>query len=112
MLSKSYKILNKSLLEYGLGTKIRNTLFKKIGVNTRIHCENYKFKVINRIEKIKRKLVFGKKLILKIKKRKKFLITLNTFKGLRHQLKKPVRGQRTKTNAKTAKKVNSSNGKR
>lgn len=39
---------------------------------------------------------FNKKNILK-------LIELNTFRGRRHKLRFPVRGQRTRSNAKTAK---------
>lgn len=33
-----------------------------------------------------------------------FLIKLNSYKGIRHKLKYPARGQRTHTNAKTKKK--------
>jgi small subunit ribosomal protein S13 len=39
-------------------------------------------------------------------KRLAFLRTLNTYKGLRYNKNLPVRGQRTKTNAKTRKKFN------
>jgi small subunit ribosomal protein S13 len=42
---------------------------------------------------------FNKKNILK-------LIELNTFRGRRHKLGYPVRGQRTRSNAKTAKRLN------
>ena len=106
MFSKSKKIFIKKVKEYGIGNKIKENIFKKIGVNTRVTCSNYKTITINNLEKLKKNLFFGKSLLLKNKKRKNFLIGLNTFKGLRHQLKKPVRGQRTKTNAKTARKIN------
>jgi len=39
-------------------------------------------------------------------KRLVFLKTLNTFKGVRYNKNLPIRGQRTKTNAKTRKKFN------
>lgn len=35
----------------------------------------------------------------------RFLVELNTYKGLRHKDNLPVRGQRTRTNAKTKKKI-------
>jgi small subunit ribosomal protein S13 len=44
---------------------------------------------------------FNKKNILK-------LIELNTYRGRRHKLGFPVRGQRTRSNAKTAKRLNRS----
>ncbi len=36
----------------------------------------------------------------------KRLMDLNTYRGIRHRKNLPVRGQRTKTNAKTCKKIN------
>lgn len=41
-----------------------------------------------------------------IKENLKRIINLNSFKSLRHKKKLPCRGQRTKTNAKTRKKMN------
>jgi small subunit ribosomal protein S13 len=38
--------------------------------------------------------------------RVKSLVQMGAYRGLRHQAGKPVRGQRTKTNAKTAKALN------
>lgn len=41
-----------------------------------------------------------------IKKKIKFFWEIKLYRGIRHMLKLPVRGQRTKTNSKTKKKFN------
>jgi ribosomal protein S13 len=48
---------------------------------------------------------FDKKLTENVKNNIKFLIKIKTYKGTRHKLKYPVRGQRTHTNGKTTKKI-------
>lgn len=54
------------------------------------------------------KTIEEKKGLKNLKESKKeflsFLIKLNSYKGIRHKLKYPARGQRTHTNAKTKKK--------
>lgn len=42
----------------------------------------------------------------RIKKIIKFFWDIKLYRGIRHMLKLPVRGQRTKTNSKTKKKIN------
>jgi small subunit ribosomal protein S13 len=49
--------------------------------------------------------VVGSRLIQEKKENLKFLIDLNSYKGFRHKKKFPVRGQRTRTNAKTQRRV-------
>ena len=89
----------------GIGKKTFLKNFKKIGVNLRI--------VIIKL-KTKQKLLLNKRLKLILLKKKpksqektiiNFLIKLKNFKGIRHKLKYPSRGQRTHTNAKTKKKI-------
>lgn len=46
---------------------------------------------------------YDKNLKLQIRKNIKFLNQIRTYRGIRHHLKLPSRGQRTKTNAKTKK---------
>jgi ribosomal protein S13 len=48
-----------------------------------------------------------KKLIFLINKHIAFYKNLYNYRGIRHKQLKPVRGQRTKTNAKTRRKKNS-----
>jgi small subunit ribosomal protein S13 len=45
----------------------------------------------------------GNDVVEKLRKRKAFYIGIRTYRGLRHHLKLPVRGQRTKTNSRTIK---------
>jgi len=46
---------------------------------------------------------YAKNLRLQIRKNIKFLNQIRTYRGIRHHLKLPARGQRTKTNGKTKK---------
>jgi small subunit ribosomal protein S13 len=105
MFNKSYILLKKTLLEKGINNNFKQKLFKKSGINLRLNSINIKSNVINTVNKSLKNSIYGKDLIRKINKIKNFLINLNTFKGLRHKFKKPVRGQRTRTNAKTTRKL-------
>jgi small subunit ribosomal protein S13 len=94
----------KKNLTFGIGKKFKRMFNLKNGVNTRV------FSYLNRSLKLKNnktiKNYLKKKPNLKneIKERVAFLIKLKSFKGLRHILRYPARGQRTHTNAKTRKK--------
>jgi small subunit ribosomal protein S13 len=46
----------------------------------------------------------GRKVITNTKENIEFLSKIKSYKGLRHKMRYPVRGQRTHTNAKTRKK--------
>jgi ribosomal protein S13 len=56
--------------------------------------------------------ILNNQLISKVKAQRsitmniKMLINLNSYKGKRHKLNLPVRGQRTRTNARTQKRLN------
>jgi len=112
MFNRSNKILTNMVKEYGVGCFVKIKLFKKTGLNTRKNILNCKSFAVNKLEKLRKNIYFNKTLLFQNKKRKNYLIKLNNFRGLRHQLKKPVRGQRTKTNAKTARKLNLVNEKK
>ena len=76
---------------------------QKIGLNNRLIS-----KFIKNNQNLSSNLFFKKFCILKnnkkmIKENIFFLTKIRTFKGLRHKLGYPVRGQRTHTNAKTNK---------
>jgi small subunit ribosomal protein S13 len=105
MFNKSYKLLEKTFSEKGISNNLKKKVFKINGLNLRLNSINFKSKVVNILNKNLKDIIFGKNLINENNKNKKFLINLNNFKGLRHKLKKPVRGQRTRTNAKTSRKV-------
>lgn len=92
---------------YGIGKSNSIFLCKTLGL-----CENFKIKnlskeqihkIIKTIEKLNLLLASDlKKVKLLITKK---LISIKSYKGLRRHQGLPVRGQRTHTNARTAKKI-------
>lgn len=102
------KIKKKSLkfdnARFGLGLKKKISLRKIFGLNIRKKPRKIKLKQKNLIRKILSKNKIGKQLKIKVQKIIKFYVELKNYKGIRHKYKYPVRGQRTRTNAKTSKK--------
>jgi small subunit ribosomal protein S13 len=92
---------------FGIGLKSKQLCFNQIGLNNRINILNINDKKINQINKQLNLKVKGKKLIFIINKHIAFYKSLHNYRGIRHKQLKPVRGQRTKTNAKTRRKKNS-----
>lgn len=91
---------------YGIGQVKGMFLTKNCGINVRINSQKIKTKQLNEINKKTQLITTGKKLKDKIKNTVSFLIKTKTYKGIRHKLKYPARGQRTHTNAKTKKNLN------
>lgn len=99
------KILKSSLKNvYGLGENVIKLLFKQLGFSI-----NVKLKQLTPAQiKILLKCVDNSNLSIgtKLKNKKTFLfkrlVDLKTYKGLRKLNGLPVRGQRTRTNGKTA----------
>lgn len=99
-------ILNNIKKIKGINIKTITKFRKILGLNT------YKKKVIQTtyqnilaLKKLIRLNKIDQILNISIKKRILHLINLKTFRGIRHKHKYPVRGQRTRTNAKTQKKL-------
>jgi len=90
--------------KYGVGKTILFGIFHKFGFNNRI--TNFKLKKTN-IKHINKNLklrILEKTLLNKGKESITFLKKIKSYRGLRHKLRLPCRGQRTKTNKKTIKK--------
>ena len=101
---KRNKKLKKIFALFGISFNIKNIFIKRIGLNFRkniIYLKKTHFLIL---EKIVKKFVIGR--ILKEKKKSNilFLSKIKNYRGMRHSLYYPVRGQRTHTNAKTRKK--------
>ena len=100
--NKQNSELNKIINIYGLGKNKLKEIYNQLGLNLKKN-----FLTLNLIKQINKLTVLNK-----IDKKKeisirKFTIEkLKNYKGIRHQLRYPVRGQRTHTNAKTRKKNN------
>ena len=93
------------LIEFGINKNLNLKTYKKFGLNIKTNKIFLNSKQKKVIRKTFKKNFFGKLLKQKIKNRINFLIKNKTFKGMRHKNKYPARGQRTRTNAKTKKKV-------
>jgi small subunit ribosomal protein S13 len=83
-----------------------NDIFKKkIGINKRIKPNFLRMNHVSGFNNLFNKFTAGKKLKSKIRDNILFLIRIKCYRGIRHKLKYPSRGQRTHTNAKTRKKL-------
>jgi len=93
----------KTINNYGIGKTTILRLLDHSGINKRNACRNLKLKQRVEIEKKVKNIIHGKKLRDNVKEVISFLSKIKTYKGIRHRLGYPVRGQRTHTNAKTKK---------
>ncbi|MDP2911105.1 MAG: 30S ribosomal protein S13 [Candidatus Omnitrophota bacterium] len=89
---------------YGVGRPLSNKILKQAGVNPDTRSKDLKEEEVSRIAAIIQKeyKVEGD-LRRDISQNIKRLIDIGSYRGLRHRRSLPVRGQRTKTNARTRK---------
>ncbi|MBE6880440.1 MAG: 30S ribosomal protein S13 [Ruminococcaceae bacterium] len=90
---------------YGIGRKTANDILEKSGVNpdTRVKelTDDDEAKIRDAIEELG--IVLEGDLRREVALNIKRLVEINCFRGTRHRKGLPVRGQRTKTNARTRK---------
>jgi small subunit ribosomal protein S13 len=91
---------------FGISFFTSNIICKKFGFNQNSLLKNVNFTIIKEI----RKFILFEYTIQDILKKKVQasilnLISIKSVKGLRHKLKLPVRGQRTRSNHKTRQKL-------
>ena len=94
---------------FGINRFLVKTYFKKLGFTVHIHFCKTTYKHINLLERIIKKdvsVLVAENLSIFIKDNIQNLFSARLNKGLRHERNLPVRGQRTRTNAKTSKKKN------
>ena len=89
---------------YGIGRKISNDILTKAKIDNNLRVSDLTDEQVNKIRTIieKEYQVEGdlrSEISLNIKR----LMDLGNYRGLRHRRHMPVRGQRTKTNARTRK---------
>ena len=92
---------------YGIGKNRSFLICKKVGLSLNLKIKDLSFSQINQISKVIELSGYVlandlKRIILLSKQR---LISIKSYRGLRRKKGFPVRGQRTHTNAKTAKKI-------
>lgn len=88
----------------GIGKNKYVIICKKLGINynqKKIQCTK---KMSLKFNNLIKKYSYQYSLKTKIKKIISFYIKIKNYRGIRHAFNYPVRGQRTKTNAKTQKK--------
>jgi small subunit ribosomal protein S13 len=103
--NKSIQFALKSI--YGIGNNKSFLICKKLGFSPNLKVKFLSSSQINQILKLVESLKFVLANDLKRFKllRKQYLINIKSYRGLRRKKGFPVRGQRTHTNAKTAKKI-------
>lgn len=93
----------KTINNFGVGKNVIFNLLEYAGLNKRNIPKSLKLKQKSDLEKKLKSFKHGKKLKDNVKETIGFLSKIKTYKGVRHKLGYPVRGQRTHTNAKTKK---------
>lgn len=88
---------------YGVGRSLSNTILKKASVSPDIKVKNLTEKEIQRIKDVLQDIKVEGDLKREVALNIKRLIDIGSYRGLRHRKNLPVRGQRTKTNARTRK---------
>jgi small subunit ribosomal protein S13 len=92
---------------YGIGKSKTFFIFKKLGFTLNLKVKNLSEEQINQINRLVESLNF---LVANDLKRFKLLalqklVNIKSYRGLRRKKGFPVRGQRTHTNARTAKRI-------
>lgn len=93
---------------YGLGKRRVNFLCKNLGLSPNLKTEELSFEKLNKLIKTVESLdiIITSELKKELSLNLKNLISIKCYKGLRRLKGLPVRGQRTHTNSKNARKFN------
>jgi small subunit ribosomal protein S13 len=89
---------------YGIGRQLSNKILKQAGVNPDTRAKDLKEDEVSRVAAIiQKEFKVEGDLRREISQNIKRLIDIGSYRGLRHRKSLPVRGQRTRTNARTRK---------
>ena len=89
---------------YGIGRRLSNEICAKLGLNKDMKAHNLSEDDIARINALlQNDYVVEGDLRRQVQNNIKRLISIHSYRGMRHRLGLPVRGQRTRTNARTRK---------
>ncbi|RKD34138.1 30S ribosomal protein S13 [Thermohalobacter berrensis] len=89
---------------YGIGRSRSNEILEKAGVNPDTRVKDLTEEEVNKLRQIiDRDYVVEGDLRREVSMNIKRLIDINSYRGMRHRRGLPVRGQRTRTNARTRK---------
>ena len=88
---------------YGVGRKTAETIVRKAGISKELKAADIDNQGINALREVIDSFVVEGDLRREVSMNIKRLVDLGNHRGLRHRKGLPVRGQRTKTNARTRK---------
>jgi small subunit ribosomal protein S13 len=91
---------------YGIGLHTAQRLCHKLEIHPACRLENLGDEKIVMLSQELNQMNIDSAIKKQVKQSILKLVTLGTYRGLRHQAGLPVRGQKTRTNAATAKKLN------
>jgi small subunit ribosomal protein S13 len=100
-------LINRDLTSsYGVNKTFLMSIYNKNGFNPRLTPKCIKkFLHLQNINFVRKKIILNRKLRLRIKEDLLFLKSLKNYRGIKHSMNLPTRGQRTHTNAKTKKRL-------
>jgi small subunit ribosomal protein S13 len=88
---------------FGVGRTLSNRIIDKLGLNRDMRAQNLTEDDVAKLNAELQSYVVEGDLRRQIQNNIKRLIGINCYRGMRHRLGLPVRGQRTRTNARTRK---------
>ena len=89
---------------YGIGRKLSNDIIAKLGLDPNMRAQKLSEDDIARISALlSSEYVVEGDLRRQVQNNIKRLINIHSYRGMRHRLGLPVRGQRTRTNSRTRK---------
>jgi small subunit ribosomal protein S13 len=89
---------------YGIGRRLSNQIIKQLGLNPDMKARNLTDDDIARINAtLQSEYTVEGDLRRQVQNNIKRLINIHSYRGMRHRLGLPVRGQRTRTNSRTRK---------
>lgn len=89
---------------YGIGRKLSNQIIAKLGLDPNMRAHKLSEDDISRLNAmLQSEYVVEGDLRRQIQNNIKRLISIHSYRGMRHRLGLPVRGQRTRSNSRTRK---------
>lgn len=89
---------------YGIGRKLSNDIIRRLGLDPDMRAKKLTDDDLSRLNALlQAEYIVEGDLRRQVQNNIKRLISIHSYRGLRHRLGLPVRGQRTRTNARTRK---------
>ena len=87
---------------YGIGPALSDKILAQAGINPNVRVKDLKEQEMSRLRNLlSKEFIVEGDLRRQVSGNIRRLIEISSYKGMRHQRRLPVRGQRTRTNART-----------